>query len=751
MRSSAVAAEAAEEEEFYESLDRILSSSCSSTSASDDDADRLRRRRGPPFATSSYDVWISDLSSVEERRRRLFQQLGLSGHLSLARTHPPADASGPTETVVEVNPPRHAHDGIPKPSSPTGVVIFRSRSDGSPGPNRAEMEPPKRRAISFGSATAAKAKRSWLLEGGKHKKFGGGDQQLCTIRNLDDGTEFVVKEVTEGGMWNKLKEIRTGQQFTMEEFEVWVGQSPIVQELMRRQTVEDRGSGGGNDEDCDSGLVNGGSKSGTGNSDGAKSKKKGGWLKTVKNMASTVFGGVRHHQRERRSSDEKDTSPEKVGRRSSSATDDSLDAPPSLHHVPERIKVRQYGKACKELTGLYINQEVKAHNGAIWSIKFSLDARYLASGGEDCVVHVWEVAELNRNEELAEEKMGENDNCYPFVPLIGNRSLEPAETVNCGDGSHRVSKRRLRALSRGKSMSSEHLMMPEHVFALSEKPTCTFTGHTADVLDVSWSKSQYLISSSMDKTVRLWHVSDSSCLKIFTHTDYENKLHIKSQIYLQAKKRRSRQKKITGFEFVPGSSSEVLITSADSRIRAVNGVDLIHKFKGFRNTSSQISASMTANGKYVICASEDSHVYMWRYDAHSQPNKRKSVVDSTESYERFHCQNVTVAIALPTPSRASSGSSVGHSNPQIYESLFHQVARTNSSSSHDLDTWPEENSPNNGPIPGNNSSELCHGTFLQPQSRSAWGMVIVTAGRRGEIKIYQNYGLPQCVSRHLIY
>lgn len=33
-------------------------------------------------------------------------------------------------------------------------------------------------------------------------------------------------------------------------------------------------------------------------------------------------------------------------------------------------------------------------------------------------------------------------------------------------------------------------------------------------------------------------------------------------------------------QFVPGSSSEVLITSADSRIRAVNGVDLIHKFKG---------------------------------------------------------------------------------------------------------------------------------------------------------------------------
>ncbi|RZR71574.1 hypothetical protein BHM03_00005926 [Ensete ventricosum] len=153
---------------------------------------------------------------------------------------------------------------------------------------------------------------------------------------------------------------------------------------------------------------------------------------------------------------------------------------------------------------------------------------------------------------------------------------------------------------------------------------------------------QYLLSSSMDKTVRLWHMSSSSCLKTFSHSDYgkqkfalhclfcfndhvfcscyvllennnfvpvlihcwdlqaalvgthkgschlfdtsDNKLHIKNQVYLQTKKKKSSHKKITGFQFVkqfvPGSSSEVLITSADSRIRVVNGIELVHKFKG---------------------------------------------------------------------------------------------------------------------------------------------------------------------------
>lgn len=33
-------------------------------------------------------------------------------------------------------------------------------------------------------------------------------------------------------------------------------------------------------------------------------------------------------------------------------------------------------------------------------------------------------------------------------------------------------------------------------------------------------------------------------------------------------------------QFAPGSSSKVLITSADSRIRVIDGVDLVHKLKG---------------------------------------------------------------------------------------------------------------------------------------------------------------------------
>lgn len=344
----------------------------------------------------------------------------------------------------------------------------------------------------------------------------------------------------------------------------------------------------------------------------------------------------------------------------------------------------------------------------------------------------------------------------------------------------------------------------------------------------------------MDKTVKLWDITTSTCLKTFSHTDYvtciqfnpvddnffisgsldekvriwnvhdrkiedwndlhemvtaacyspdgqvalvgshkgschlfdttEKKLQYKSQIELRIRKKKSGQKKITGFQFAPGSSSEVLITSADSRIRVVNGDELVHKFKGFRNTSSQISASVAPNGKYVVCASEDSHVYVWRHDNTSHPSRSRSAVDVTNSYEHFHCHDVTVAITWPgAESRGSFGSrssrnsdsddavmNTGRDAP--VENSEHDlngtvnrctkrpvcegVASTSNPPADGVSTsWPDEKQSSAKSSPSHCSSDLCIGA-LDVQRRSAWGLVIVTAGRGGEIRVFQNFGFP---------
>ncbi|TKW05584.1 hypothetical protein SEVIR_7G186300v4 [Setaria viridis] len=769
-----------EEEVFYESRERVLSSSGSSTSASDDDDHGLPRRRrdgtasAAAAAAAALDVWMSEPAPVQERRRRLLQMMGLAGDPALARLEMGRSAS---------------YDGPVRPAAVS--PISRSRSDGA-----APVKPPlggRSRQASSGSSEATPE--------------GEEADPRCLIRNLDDGSEFVVKEEFE------LREVGTGRQLTMEEFvDLCVGRSPIVQELMRRENVANAGSN--NDSSTPIQRSNSDSSNGA-----TRHRRRSSWLRSIRNIA----GSMVVTSRDRRSSDEKDTCSEKGGRRSSSATDDSQDSARAVHHGPVRVKVRQYGKSYKELSGLFMNQEIQAHNGSIWSIRFSPDGRYLASAGEDCVIHVWEVSEFERKRE-------ENGVCNPFVAMVCNGSPEPTLALASLDGSNSEKKRRARFLESRRSVSSDQLMVPEHVFALSEKPIRTFVGHSEDVLDLCWSKSQYLLSSSMDKTVKLWHISSTSCLKTFSHSDYvtciqfnpvddryfisgsldekvriwstqnreivdwhdlhemvtaacytpdgqsaligshkgschiydtsDNRLLQKKQIDLQNKKKKSSQKKITGFQFLPGNTSRVLITSADSRIRVADGLNLVHKYKGFRNTSSQIAACLAANGRYVISASEDSHVYIWRNDDNLEQGRSKGNVTVTNSYEYFHCQDVTAAVALPSAGSAMvsrtnsrkhdeqdcvSEHPLLHAVPELQDSCDFQgqsgnILSTSSNHSGDRATWPEELMTATKQSP-RSSASLPSGAGQAP-SRSAWGMVIVTAGRGGQIRTFQNFGFP---------
>ncbi|KAK0637452.1 WD40-repeat-containing domain protein [Bombardia bombarda] len=116
--------------------------------------------------------------------------------------------------------------------------------------------------------------------------------------------------------------------------------------------------------------------------------------------------------------------------------------------------------------------------GAIWATEFSKDGKYLAAAGRDHVVRIWAV--ISTPEE--------------------RRAHEEEEVANGGSG--------------------ERLSAP----VFRDKPICEFEGHTGEVLDLSWSKNNFLLSSSMDKTVRLWHISRTECLCTFKHKDFVTRL-----------------------------------------------------------------------------------------------------------------------------------------------------------------------------------------------------------------------------------
>lgn len=201
---------------------------------------------------------------------------------------------------------------------------------------------------------------------------------------------------------------------------------------------------------------------------------------------------------------------------------------------------------------------------------------------------------------------------------------------------------------------------------------------------------------------------------------------------------------------------------------------------GFRNSSSH-SASLSVDGRYVVCASEDSYVYVWKHDGDSRPSRSKGVT-VTQCYEQFHCQDVSVAIPWPGMCdtwRFQDNSTTEHSGPldQIDE-----VSTANHPPSPAEEAYGDESSPlasgcSNSPLHGiicsatnsyffdrisaawpeekllssTNKPQSPHASMdasidfsnsLYQTKSAAWGLVIITADARGEIRTFQNFGMP---------
>lgn len=169
---------------------------------------------------------------------------------------------------------------------------------------------------------------------------------------------------------------------------------------------------------------------------------------------------------------------------------------PRHKEPPRYIKVRAHHKKTTEFNRMFLAQELSGtkipskdgrvqtptsseqpnklskqprSSGAVWAAEFSKDGKYFAAAGKDRVVRVWAV--ISTEEERRAHEFNE-------------------------DG--------------------EKLSGPVFI----SKPVQEFEGHTMDVLDLSWSKNNFLLSSSMDKTVRLWHVTRPECLCTFNHKDF---------------------------------------------------------------------------------------------------------------------------------------------------------------------------------------------------------------------------------------
>ncbi|XP_030430367.1 WD repeat-containing protein 44 isoform X1 [Gopherus evgoodei] len=228
-------------------------------------------------------------------------------------------------------------------------------------------------------------------------------------------------------------------------------------------------------------------------------------------------------------------------------------------------------KAAHGFKGPYDFEQIKVvqdlsgeHMGAVWTMKFSHCGRLLASAGQDNVVRIW----------VLKNAFDYFNNMRLKYNTEGRVSPSPSqESLNSSKSDTDA------GVCSGADEDPDDKNAP-----FRQRPFCKYKGHTADLLDLSWSKNYFLLSSSMDKTVRLWHISRRECLCCFQHIDF-----------------------VTAIAFHPRDDRYFLSGSLDGKLRLWNIPDkkvaLWNEVDG--QTKLITAANFCQNGKYAVIGTYD--------------------------------------------------------------------------------------------------------------------------------------------------
>ncbi|KAG8374555.1 hypothetical protein BUALT_Bualt10G0007600 [Buddleja alternifolia] len=714
----------AEEDKFFDTREDVSSVS---DLASDCSEDFLSS--GLESCAIGYDFWTKKPDSVDERRGKFLKLMGLNSDWHKTEGDEDEDIYHEMKNAVD-----------------------RLRDNGQAELANLDSEQ------QFFSSRSLQSFRSYDSTGLVEE--GSVEENLkWKIKNLDNGTEFVMDElVDEEDALTTLREMGSNKMISLDEFQNTLGSSSLVRKLLKKDSK---------------GLSIADSKK----------KMKNNWLQR--------FNAVTHIADKAKGFLDK---PNEINSKTGSNT--------------RRVRVHVCKKNTKELSSLYTGQEFPAHEGSILTMKFSVDGQYLASAGVDGVVRVWKVLEDDIVNKINAQDM--DPSCLYFS-LNHSSKLAPLDVAKEKTGQCKSSTR---------SSDSACVVLPPKVFQLSEKPLHEFHGHDGEVLALSWSKDAHLLSSSVDKTARLWRVGHDDCLGVYSHNNYvtcvefnpvddnhfisgsidgklriwevkggrvvdwtdireivtavcyspdgkggvvgsvdgncrfydviDNRLLLGDQICLTGKKK-SPGKRITGFQYCPSDVSKVMVTSADSQVRILSGTNIICKFKGNRSSSSQVPASFTSDGEHIVSVSEDSNVRVWNYTIHDQISSRSKNIKSCETFS-----SLNASIAVPWKNKLGSlpGSILGNGH-NLDDKLLQKFPDCLTSLGFFLDalykgsaTWPEEKLPKS--IPTAVKPPLCKSEFKflknawlnALNSPHLWGLVVVTAGWDGCIRTFLNYGLP---------
>ncbi|XP_054481241.1 WD repeat-containing protein 44 [Anoplopoma fimbria] len=253
---------------------------------------------------------------------------------------------------------------------------------------------------------------------------------------------------------------------------------------------------------------------------------------------------------------------------------------------PAKFKAAHSFKGPFDFDQIKVVQDLSGeHMGAVWTMKFSHCGRLLATAGQDNVVRIWVL-------KIAFDYF---NNMRLKYNTDGRVSPSPSQESLCSSKSD----------DHGASCAPEDPDTDGNA-PFRQIPFCKYKGHTADLLDLSWSKNFFLLSSSMDKTVRLWHISRRECLCCFQHIDF-----------------------VTAIAFHPRDDRYFLSGSLDGKLRLWNIPDkkvaLWNEVDG--QTRLITAANFCQNGKYAVIGTYDGRCIFYdteRLKYHTQIHVRST-------------------------------------------------------------------------------------------------------------------------------
>ncbi|CCD26407.1 Laf1p NDAI_0H02330 [Naumovozyma dairenensis CBS 421] len=172
---------------------------------------------------------------------------------------------------------------------------------------------------------------------------------------------------------------------------------------------------------------------------------------------------------------------------------------------------------------------------AIWITKFSLDGKFMVTTGKSGIIRIWKV--LNSPVERWELNSSIDSNNSARVKALRLRnnlnpspSLSPNHSGPMG-GNNNSSSTKYNGTTMDPSLDNLTHSLNDSItknngtmnlYAPVFNPICykMFKEHKSDVLDLDWSKNNFLVTASMDKTVKLWHIDRATSLRTFRHQDF---------------------------------------------------------------------------------------------------------------------------------------------------------------------------------------------------------------------------------------